>query len=165
MQHGNETNSLITRRYLTTADYSRLHCCDILATQWSCGTVLGDHVSRNIPDSYKLLKQMCCGATKHPNSQLPMSLRGLYNYLQQNSQTYMVRDGRHVFIQWRRADQVHARAKEYLRSKASSSGSSDLRAAQACQDLMDLKLLRCVQDNEPKKWVRWDLSVNQSTVQ
>ncbi len=80
-----------------------------------------------------------------------MSLRGLYNYLQQNSQTYMVRDGRHVFIQWRRGDQVHSRAKEYLRSKASGNGSSDVRAAQACQDLMDLKMLRCVQNNEPKR--------------
>ncbi len=42
-----------------------------------------------------------------------MSLRNLIQYHQQKSPTYFVRDGSHVFVCWRRADPVDARAKEY----------------------------------------------------
>ncbi len=80
-----------------------------------------------------------------------MSLRGLYHYLQQMSPTYLVRDGRHVFVHWRRADHVHARAKEYLQAKIPGIRNADVRAAQACQDLVDLQMLRCVENNEPNK--------------
>ena len=82
-----------------------------------------------------------------------MSLRGLYLYLQEKSPAYLVRAGRHVFLHWRRADQVYAGAKDYLQAKFPGIRSVDLKAAQACQDLVDLKLLRCVENNEPKRWV------------
>ncbi len=88
-----------------------------------------------------------------------MSLRGLYQYLQLKSPTYLVRDGRHVFVYWRRADHVHARAKEYLQAKMPGIRSADMRAAQACQDLVDLNLLRCMENNEQKKWVSSDKSL------
>ncbi len=80
-----------------------------------------------------------------------MSLRGLYLYLDQKTQVYMVRDGRHVSFHRRRADEVHARAKEYLLAKIPGVRSTDLKAAHACQDLLDLNLLRCDQDNEPTR--------------
>ncbi len=92
------------------------------------------------------------------NCQLQMSLRGLYRYLHQKSQTYLVHDGRHVFMHWRRADQVHALAQEYLTAKMPGFGSSHVRATHACQDLMELKLLRCAENNEPRRWVNRDIS-------
>ncbi len=80
-----------------------------------------------------------------------MSVSDLYQNLQQKTAIYLVRDGRHVFVHWRSADHVYARAKEYLQATMPGIRSADVRAAQACQDLMDLKLLRCVENNEPKK--------------
>ncbi len=80
-----------------------------------------------------------------------MSLRGLHRYLQENSPTYFVRDGRHVFVHWRRADEVHAFAKHYLEAKIQGISDSGAKATRACQDLMELKLLRCVENNEPRR--------------
>ncbi len=80
-----------------------------------------------------------------------MSLRGLYGHLYQESQNYMVRDGRHVFIRWRRVDQVHALAKRYLETKIPGIDNVHVRATLACRDLMDLKLPLCVENNETKK--------------
>ncbi len=77
-----------------------------------------------------------------------MSLRGLYRYIQENSPTYMARDGRHVFIHWHRADEVHGYASQYLQAKIPGIRNSKIKATQACQDLMDLKLLRCEENNE-----------------
>ncbi len=110
-----------------------------------------DHILENLPLSYKLLWQLSCRATTNRNCLLIMSLRGLYQFLEQRTQVYIVRDGRHVFFDWRRADDVHARAKEYLQAKIQGVHSADVKAAQACQDLLDLKLLRCMENNEPKR--------------
>ncbi len=80
-----------------------------------------------------------------------MSLRDLHRYLQENTPTYMVRDGRHIFIHWRRANEVHAFAKQYLEAKIPGINNSGAKAAQACQDLIELKLLSCIENNEPRR--------------
>ncbi len=63
----------------------------------------------------------------------------------------MVRDVRHVFIHWRRADEVHTFAKQYLDAEIPGIDNSGAKAAHACQDLMELNLLRCVENNEPRR--------------
>ncbi len=68
-----------------------------------------------------------------------------------NSRTYMVHDRSHVFIRWRRADQVYELAKEYLQASLKGIASSHPTATHACQDLIDLKLLRWVENNEMKR--------------
>ena len=102
---------------------------------------------------------MCAGKSKLSNCQLQMSLRSLYRNLHKKSQTYLVHDGRHVFMHSRHADQVYALAQEYLRAKMPGFGSSHVRATHVCQDYMELKLLRCLENNEPKRWVSRDISL------
>ncbi len=118
-------------------------------------TVLVDSVAITICETlrvpFKLVEFTSILATNLCCNTIKMSLRGLFRYLHQNSETYLVRDGRHVIIRWRRTDQVHAHAKEYLRAKIPSVACHHVRATRACQDLMDLKLLRCVENNEPKR--------------
>ncbi len=80
-----------------------------------------------------------------------MSLRGLYRYIYEKSQTYIVRDGKHVYAHWRRAHEVHALAKQYLQTRIPGVNNASMRASQACQDLMELKLLRCVENNEQRR--------------
>ncbi len=63
----------------------------------------------------------------------------------------MVRDGSHVYFCWRRADQVHELAKQYLQANVPVIGGSSVRAILACQDLMELELLRCMENNEPRR--------------
>lgn len=80
-----------------------------------------------------------------------MSLRELYRYLRQRSQTYIVRDGRQVLVRWRRGDEIHGHAMQYLRNHGLGSSNLATKAMQACQDLLELRLLRCQENNQPTK--------------
>lgn len=76
-----------------------------------------------------------------------MSLRGLHAHLQQTTRQYQIEDGRVLLWKWRRANEVHAAAIQYLReNNVQSSVDVSVRAIQACQDLVNLSLLR-IQDN------------------
>lgn len=76
-----------------------------------------------------------------------MSLRGLHEHLSRNTRQYQVEDNRHLLWKWRRANEVHAAAVEYLRAnRAGGSVGASMRAVQACQDLVNLRLMR-VQEN------------------
>lgn len=79
-----------------------------------------------------------------------MSLRGLYRYLDQRSKTHILRDGRHVYIRWRRGDEVHSHAVNYLRQKGVHGESASRHATYAIQDLLDLKLINCTENNESR---------------
>lgn len=80
-----------------------------------------------------------------------MSLRGLFRHLQQNSQSQFFRDGRQIFMNWKRGDEVYSAACQYLRSNNAGSSASRTRALQAVQDLVDLRLLRCQENNQSTK--------------
>lgn len=80
-----------------------------------------------------------------------MSLRELFRFLRQRSQAYFVRDGRQVLIRWHRGDEVHAHAVQYLRNHGVASCNLSTKAMQACQDLLDLRLLRCQENNQSTK--------------
>ncbi len=76
-----------------------------------------------------------------------MSLRGLYEHLFRTTQQYQVQDGRQMLWRWRRANEVHAAAVQYLVANgAGSSQGASVRAVQACQDLVNLRLMH-VQEN------------------
>ncbi len=81
-------------------------------------------------------------------TQEDMSLRELFRYIKQRSQTYLVRDGRQVFVRCRRGDEVYGHAVQYLRNHGLGSSNLRTKAMQACQDLVDLRLLRCHENNQ-----------------